>query len=300
MAPGSLAMIANLRRFEARLKQDLDVEAYEKEELVSDGRSLGLAADWGLWNVVKLLLEGEVDVNIQTGYGSVLQAAARTGELEIVESLIERGADVNAPGGLDGNALQTAVAGGHLRVAEVLLEHGADVNAQSEYYSSSFQCATADGHLEIAKVMLKYGAHLNTQNDSRLTPLHNAVENKDTAMVEFLLAQGASPDLKDLSGNTPLQLAIRNQNREAVLLLYPKTRVGLSSITASDLRRCSGTTYPCHLEMISSDATHLAFRDDSLFEELDKIAYPLALNTTELLADGTNFMDRQFDAKQML
>ena len=284
---------------------------------------------------MEFLLERGADVNAQGGlYGNALQAAAAGGHLSIVEFLLERGADVNVQGGYYGSALGAAAAGGDVEIVDILLKRGADVNAQG---GSLLRNATANGHLGIVQALLNYGVnpneqpkmadrrsllhigvasgtlavlemlcgagadtYLNTQDDSGLTPLHTAVNREDAEMVKFLLERGASPDLEDLGGNTPLQLAIRNENREIVLLLYPKTTVDLSSITASDLRRCSGTTSHCHLEMISSDLAQLAFRDDSLFEELDEMSYPLSFDTTRLPADGNDFMNSHFDTKRML
>ena len=49
---------------------------------------------------------------------------------EIVQMLLERGADVNAEGGGYGNALQSASHNDHQEIVQVLLKRGADVNAQ--------------------------------------------------------------------------------------------------------------------------------------------------------------------------
>ena len=256
--------------------------------------------------IINLLLERGADVNAQGGeYGNALQAAVRYARgQEIINLLLERGADVNAQGGEYGNALQAAAAGGYPRIVELLLNYGADVTMLSETTDWRFllYVGVRSGSLAVLETVCGAGAdiHLNTQDDSGLTPLHTAVDEENVALVKYLLERGASPNLEDFGGNTPLQLAIRNRNRGIVLLLYPKTTVNLSSITASDLRRCSGTTSHCHLEMISSDSTQVAFNDESLFEELDEMSYPLSFSTTRLRAHGNDFMNRRVDGKQML
>ena len=52
--------------------------------------------------------------------------AASLGKLEIVQKLVELGADVNASGGFsEGGPLSRAAAYGHLEVARYLIDHGA-------------------------------------------------------------------------------------------------------------------------------------------------------------------------------
>ncbi|KAK4194116.1 hypothetical protein QBC40DRAFT_270361 [Triangularia verruculosa] len=61
-------------------------------------------------------------------FGNALQAASYRGNSEIVQQLLEYGADVNAQGGEYGNALQATSTGGHAEIVRQLLERGADVN----------------------------------------------------------------------------------------------------------------------------------------------------------------------------
>jgi len=58
-----------------------------------------------------------------------LYYAATTGVSEVVSSMILPGVDVDATGGRYGSALQAASAGGHVEVVEVLLDAGAQIDA---------------------------------------------------------------------------------------------------------------------------------------------------------------------------
>lgn len=62
----------------------------------------------------------------QIRYGNALQEAAYRADKEIVQMLLEKGADVNAQGGKYGNALQAASQGGHKNVVKTLLDKGTD------------------------------------------------------------------------------------------------------------------------------------------------------------------------------
>ncbi|KAM4061838.1 ankyrin repeats (many copies) domain-containing protein [Hirsutella rhossiliensis] len=81
---------------------------------------------------LQTLLNKGADVNAQGGrYGNALQAASTQGHEKVVQTLLDKGADVNIQGGEDGNALQAASLEGHEKVVQMLLEKGADVNSQS-------------------------------------------------------------------------------------------------------------------------------------------------------------------------
>ncbi|KIJ94633.1 hypothetical protein K443DRAFT_641295, partial [Laccaria amethystina LaAM-08-1] len=59
-----------------------------------------------------------------------LYYASLAGLQQVATHLLENGADVNAQGGLYGNALQVASSKGHEAIVKLLIEKGADVNAQ--------------------------------------------------------------------------------------------------------------------------------------------------------------------------
>jgi ankyrin repeat protein len=79
--------------------------------------------------VVRLLLDKGADVNAQGGvYHNALQAASERGHEAVVRLLLNKGADVNAQGGSLGNALQAASDGGHEAVVKMLVERGAKLS----------------------------------------------------------------------------------------------------------------------------------------------------------------------------
>jgi hypothetical protein len=89
----------------------------------------------GLRKAVKLLLDKGADLNAQGGlYGNALQAASARGHKQVVKLLLDKGADLNAQGGDYGNALQAASLGGHEQVVKLLLDKDADVKAKREFH----------------------------------------------------------------------------------------------------------------------------------------------------------------------
>ncbi len=92
---------------------------YNESEVIE---ALSAASKYGHAAVARVLL-GECR---QGQYGNTLEIASLHGHKQIIELLLEKGADVNAQGGCCGNALQAASFKGHKEVVELLLEKGAD------------------------------------------------------------------------------------------------------------------------------------------------------------------------------
>jgi len=176
-----------------------------------------------------------------------LIAAASSGDIAKVESLLKDGADVNALGKFGGTALSFAVSGHHKDVAQLLLDHGANVNSTNTagwsalFYASDEDMAdlliahganvnardstgvtplwdVARPELQgVVKVLLAHGADVNTRSRNGDTPLHAWDISKE--MAELLLAHGADINAKNNNGKTPLQAAIDEHNDETVKFL---------------------------------------------------------------------------------
>src|SRR5262249_575678 len=88
-----------------------------------------------------------------------LWAAARTGDVKALESLLEKGADVNATNEIGISALWLAASKGHLEAVKVLIKHKADVNVRDGiWYQTPLSQAARRGLLEMTKVLLDAGA----------------------------------------------------------------------------------------------------------------------------------------------
>ena len=91
-----------------------------------------------------------------------MQKAAELGNLDIVDILVNRGADVNAPAAArgGGTALQLAVVGCYISVACRLLSLGADVNAPGSTADgrTALEAAAENGRLDMAQILFNAGA----------------------------------------------------------------------------------------------------------------------------------------------
>ena len=104
-----------------------------------------------------------------------------------------------------------------------LLDNGADVNAPAGDGSTALLWTCYRDDLESAELLLRAGADANAANDLGVTALWAASQNGNTAIVRRLLRAGAIPDAALLKGETPIMVAARAGFRDVVELLASKT-----------------------------------------------------------------------------
>ncbi|KAH8826192.1 ankyrin repeat-containing domain protein [Flagelloscypha sp. PMI_526] len=165
---------------------------------------------WGALDVVEFLVEKGADVNIMGGpYGSALQAAAFQRTIMVVKFLLKEGADVNIAGGYYGSALQAAAYQGALDIIELLVENGADVNMAGGPYGCALQAAVFQGNLMVVELLVNSGADVNMVGGPCGSALQAAVIIGALPIVEFLVDEGADMNMRGLYG-TALQAAAIN------------------------------------------------------------------------------------------
>ncbi len=114
-----------------------------------------------------------------------LWAAARRGDAAQVRELLAQGAPVNAATRYGVTALMFAADRGSLDVVQILLDHGAEVNVTDNFYNSTpVGAALSNGHEEVARLLLEHGA------DGAADVLDFAIERDKKRLASSALATG--------------------------------------------------------------------------------------------------------------
>lgn len=200
------------------LERGADINTSVADEYAQDysHTPLHLAYRSGGIELVEFLLENGADISARTHRGeTVLSLAVQTTNAQNVEILLENGADPDTVAPFAGEHMlhRTVNTYKGLTVAKVLLAHGADITATDDYgrmpvHAAAFSYQGTD----ILALLIDQGADVNAVSNFGETPLHLAARYGQAAHVKMLLEHGAKPGIKDNEGKTPMDHASARTN----------------------------------------------------------------------------------------
>ena len=153
-----------------------------------------------------------------THEGTLLTAAAHSGNLKLVDFLVDHGADVNAKNNEGDTPLHRAV---NPEIFDYLVAHGANVNATNNSGHTPLQQVSFSTKPKMLECLLAHGADANTKCGSR-SLLHVAASDAGwdgLEKIKILVAHGADVNAKDASGRTPLHLVSGKDRLERIKIL---------------------------------------------------------------------------------
>ena len=162
--------------------------------------------------VERLLAAGANADATQTSGLTPSMIAARTGSVRVVKALLAHGANVNAATAeTDVTALMWAVSAPHPDIVQVLIDSGADVRVSSRKGVTPLMTAARSGDIAMAETLITAGADVNDLGSDGTHPLPFAIIQGQNEFALFLLEQGADPN-GTIDGVPALHAAAGNVN----------------------------------------------------------------------------------------
>ena len=136
------------------------------EKLFDKFQYIHLWSKWGHVELVKTLLENGAPVDAINDDGmTALLIAAYKGNRELLKLLIDYGANIHHKDITDSTALLLACKRGHLEVVEEILKHKPDLSVRSNGMTAFLE-AVNGGHVKIVKELIAAGADLKDKTYS--------------------------------------------------------------------------------------------------------------------------------------
>lgn len=201
---------------------------------VLDNDQLHMRNDWGRTPLLQAALLGFDDIveelvefgaeldSVDEDGNTALILAARHNHLAAMKILIDNGDNVNRrnPVTLD-SALLNAAGWGNKECVSVLLRAGADPNARNALGTNALMRAAENSNSEAIPILLNVGIPVNIQDERGRTALYRAVASSNVQVCRLLIESGADWDIQDDSGVSPRILAQRTENSSIRALIVP-------------------------------------------------------------------------------
>lgn len=178
--------------------------------------AIGLCLVYGVYHgpitLIRRLLDEGADPNLDEGDGFPPLIAAfdrKDDAAEVIELLLERGADVHQRNFNDYTALHLAAGRGDLDLVELLLRHGADANTivRIDDMETAVELAEQAGHTSVVERLRPLTWRLDWEGSAKAG---------DVGALAALLAAGHDIDATDGYGQTALMRAAHAGREDAV------------------------------------------------------------------------------------
>lgn len=169
-------------------------------------------------NLVKKALEDGANIEARgSNKFTVLILASFFGQKEIVQFLLDNGADIEAEA-IGKTALLHAVNDSRKEIIEILLNNGADTEAKCSFGETALLKASTKGEKEIVQLLLNNEADIEARNESGESALILASREGKTEVVRLIIESGA--DIDDA-----IRFALNNENSQMLELLEEERQI---------------------------------------------------------------------------
>lgn len=169
--------------------------------------------------MLRMLLKAGLDIDARGGDGiTALMLVAEAGDCELVQFLLDEGADRRLEDQKGRTALAYAARGGHEAAVTTLLR-----TAMVDNRDLALAEAAGRGHLNIVHILISAGVNLVAAAQDGTTALISALENGQVEVATTLVEAGADVNARRADGTTPLMHAAFRGFKEITRLLLNAT-----------------------------------------------------------------------------
>lgn len=143
------------------------------------------------------------DVNEKDVDGATpLHAACLSGNLRVVQILLDKGANIEATEMRGQTPMHWAAQRGHTQCINLLKMRGANVNARDEFQRTPLRQAAKNGHEEAISALISHGANIEAEDVKKQTPYFVASLHGQMYAAECLKNFGAKTQITNSDGKT--------------------------------------------------------------------------------------------------
>jgi len=175
------------------------------------------------FEIVEILLNAGADINLFEVYGftALMSAAANLNE-NILLLLLKKGAgkiNIEAVDTSGNTALMVAAQRGRNKNVKILAAAGANINATNRYGETALIMASREGRKEVVQTLISLGADIHIQDIGGHTAFSIAVLLNEKGVAEILLKAGANVNHIYRDGGSLLRRTVEQENIEMIKFL---------------------------------------------------------------------------------
>ena len=217
--------------------------------------------------VVQVLIDAGADIEVkdEEGYSPLLRVS-KSGALNVVKMLVEAGADVCVTDNKGRTCLIFAAHKGHTETVRYLVGlKDVDVNQSGDEVCSALRRAVVGNHADVVQVLIDAGADIETKDQKGRSPLHNAGSSGALDVLKTLVKAGADVCVTDSTGRTCLIFAAHRGHTETVRYLVGLKDVDVNHVDTTGwpaLRHAAVRNHPDVVQVLIDAGADIETRDN--------------------------------------
>ncbi|KAI9700941.1 MAG: hypothetical protein M1820_006586 [Bogoriella megaspora] len=175
--------------------------------------------------VSALLEKTGIDVNLaEAGYRTPLILAAERDLKNIVQALLDHGADAESKDAQGATAVMRAISEKAMEATNALLNHGVNLTCTEEQERGLLHMAAATGDSKMIEILRSKGLSIDVEDKFGMSPLHVACQHGSVEAVKILVESGSETAMEDCFGRNPAIIAWQYGRDEIVEFLRKKAK----------------------------------------------------------------------------